>query len=252
MVYVAVALAVLVGVERATGVDATKQVVLVGLSIPMVLIALSAVLLRPGPGRDWMVHFFFSLMLFVPAFFSTLPLLFQIGLVVVRAGGRRDWSGIGFVGFYALVFWGAFLFISRARLTVRPCPRCGRRGLVWALAQQERRWKKAWYYRCTVCDQVCRSLDEIRPATSLRDLGRPSMSPPACPHCGTETLRKVPYAFFWCLSCGSRSKQAYGGPWEEAGLSEDDGFYWLWRLDGGLSGIGRWLNGRRGRSDPPH
>ena len=251
VVYVAVALAFVVAVIRAPGPEQVQQAWILGMLIPAILIGSAALLLRPGPHRDWITSFFWSLSMLVLALFCTLPVLIVAWRGQFLAEIAKRGSMVGPAMFYSLISWGGLLFIARWNLTARPCPGCGRRTLVRAANQQEKHRVKAWYHRCTACNQVCRVPSDDRRGPSIRGAGREAMPRPVCPHCGGETLRRIPYQFFWCLGCRSRYKRARRGAWEEAGQPDDDDFYWLWSLEGSLSRVFRRWSGRGGRSEPP-
>jgi hypothetical protein len=218
VVYVAVVLAWLLAALRTTGsTNGISDSVLRALFMPMVLAGLSALILRPGPHRDWITVFALTGQVIFLANWFTLPPLFL--LYVLPALRKRSWNSqtwnVLIVTLSLCILVGILLLITEARWLIRrECPRCGRKKLLRAVFQRQRRPRTGRYYRCGVCDHHAK-------------ISR-SQYTAGCPSCGKHTLLLEPYSFFWCLNCRARVRRLRGGPWEDATTPADDGFYWLW------------------------
>ncbi len=221
VVYVAVVLAWVLAALRTTGsTNGIRDSLLRVLFIPVVLAGLSALILRPGPHRDWVTAFALTgQFIFLVNWFTLPPLLFLYFLPAFRNATSNIQMWKEFVAILAICILVGLLLvtalIAEAKWLIRrECPRCGRKKLLRALFQIQRRQRTGRYYRCGVCDHHAK----ISRSQYMK----------GCPSCGKHTLLLEPYTYYWCLNCHARLKCLRGGRWEDAPTPADDGFYWLW------------------------
>jgi ribosomal protein L37AE/L43A len=250
VLHAAIALSIVVGFRKLWVRDLWMLALTLSLYIPMASGIVSAVTMRPGPHRDWVTGLCFALPMLDMALYFALASVILARRLIGPFSGWRDWGAIVCPGLSGLMFGATVLLLARRNLALRPCPGCRRRGLVRSALRSMGGRVRAWYICCLSCDLVAPFDVGNRRGISMRDLGsaaEPGENEPACPTCGQETLRRIPYEFFWCLSCLSRYKRIGRGAWEDAGGSEDDRFYWLWSVQGWLTKQIRRIT-RRGRS----
>jgi rRNA maturation protein Nop10 len=223
VVYVAVALALLLAALRTTGPERPKEVFNTVLYMPTMLAMLSALILRPGASRDLIT----ALLVTSQFVFLALPPT-ALGLLTIILKGSlpgppgASWLGVAQLAIalpYCLMFWMGVVALTRWHLIPLRCPHCGRKTLIEPVYRMANdRSVKGLYLRCGVCDSEC-------------FLNR-SQWDQGCPSCGRHTLIPKRYSFYWCLSCQARYKRLRHGVWEEATITQDDGFFWLWSLGG--------------------
>ena len=168
------------------------HVVYASILLPFVLSGLSLLILRPGPGRDWVVAFFWTIFHGLFAILMTASAL----LVLWLRGPVTPIIGMVWLG--SISFFGCLLLLGNAirlgRLYLIPtqCRRCGRKSLIRAaLSHMASNWS-LYYVRCGICDRKDH-LDVSR----IRE---------GCPNCHRPTFILIRYRFYWCLNCHGRFK----------------------------------------------
>jgi hypothetical protein len=221
VVYVAVAVAVLVSTLRTTGPERLQEVISTVVFVPIALLGLSALILRPGPHRVWLAAFFLTSSYALLASFLTAP-----ALLVSVLGRRLPKPGelflLAVLLFCGCLTWIGVVALVRWRLIPSQCPRCGRKTLRNATLHGGlgRTFQGGVYVRCGVCDR--------------ESFVSRSQYAQGCSSCGRHTLRYRRYTFAWCLSCHARYKRAPRAAWEIAADPSDESFLWLWSF-------GEWL-----------
>jgi hypothetical protein len=222
VVYVAAALVALREGRSALGRGNPREVVALLLSVPIAFVLLSALVLRPGPHRDWIAACF--------VFLSLLPLLLvmcAMPLLILVSGGLA----LGLIAAPILILSPIYalgiMAILREHLCPERCPRCRRRCLIRSFQPLLTNRTRYAYGQCGACDAV----------------HFVKVPAPACPKCGRHTLMHRPYKFAWCASCKGRYKRLWLRPWEDVSSTEDDRFYWLWDPVGKLGVI--WSHARK-------
>ena len=199
------------------------HIIYASILLPFVLSGLSLLILRPGPNRDWVVSFFWTI-------FHGLFAIFMIAatLLVLRLRGPVI-PIIGLLWLGSILFLVCFLLLGNAirlgRLHLIPtqCPRCGSKRLLRAaLSHMASNWP-LYYVRCGICDRKDH-LDVSR----IRE---------GCPNCHRPTFILIRYRFYWCLNCHRRFKRLRRGDWEVASTPNDDGHFLLWSLGGSLRNL---------------
>jgi hypothetical protein len=223
IVYVAVTLTVMLA---ASDKSEPRLFDVIGASIvlPLVLSSLSVLLLRPGPSRDWVVAFFWTI------FQGLLAILFAAPTLLVIFMYRRLNGPVGpikgaqlivpIISFYGLLCLGLAVRQGRLYLIPAQCPRCERKRLLRAVLSGIASNWPLYYVRCGICDR--------------RDRLYVSRIREGCPTCHRPTFILIRYRFYWCLECRSRFKRLRRGDWEDASSPEDDGWFLLWSLSGSL------------------
>jgi len=190
---------------------------------PFLLGLFSVVVLRPGPHRDWVLAFFYTLTYtFMLLLCLCLPLAYILTGVSMSkpiGGTWREPITLALSLFAGVFVLSCAMFVGKSFLVPQRCPRCCRKALLRsAVPLFGRIVPRFWHLRCGTCD--CDAL------LNIHRLLQP------CPSCGRETLYVKRYKSYWCLRCHARSKRLRRGDWEYAGLPEEDSYYLLWSLDG--------------------
>jgi hypothetical protein len=188
------------------------------IAVPFVLTAVSVLVLKPGPSRDWVAalfwttgHILFSLMLIL----ATITVMLMNRWPPAPAAIVLTPFLIG-----CLFLSGNAVRVGRQHLLATQCPACEKRRLVRAaLEEMVSDWR---YFRCGICDRT-EHVRILRKADG-RPLGY------ICPYCNRLARRVVRYQFYWCLSCHARFKRLRHGDWEDASKPVDDSHFWLWSV----------------------
>jgi ribosomal protein L37AE/L43A len=250
VLHAAIALSVVVGFRSLWVGDLALLALTLSLFIPIASGIVSAVTMRPGPHRDWVTGFCFAIPMLALAISIARVSVILAPRILGPFSGWREWSTIVGGGLSSLIFGTLALVHTKRNLVLRPCPSCRRRSLVRSAVRSMGGRFRTWYICCLSCDLVTPFDVGNRRGISIRDLGSPAEpgeEEPACPACGEETLRRIPYKFYWCLSCRSRYKRVGRGAWDDADGSDDDRFYWLGSVEGWLTKRIRWIT-RSGRT----
>ena len=214
VLHAAIALSIVVGFRRLWVGDLSMLAVTLSLFIPIASGIVSAVTMRPGPHRDWVTGFCFAIPMLGLAIFIARVTVILAPRIIGPFSSWREWSIIVCGGLSSLIFGTLALVLTKRNLVLTPVPR---------VPQTEPRASgirsmggrfRAWYICCLTCDLVAPFDVGNRRGISMRDLGsaaEPGEDEPACPACGEETLRRIPYKFYWCLSCRSRYKRVGRG-----------------------------------------
>lgn len=230
VVYVAVVLAVLVGVMRTDKPALPEVAFFAALVLPIGLIAVSGLILPPGPHRDWLTN----LLVMVPFLIMLLLILSFMAAVFFACTVRRvpltkifpnPGAAVGTLAFGTFFGLELAIFVAGCikRLIPTDCPCCTRRRLVrHAYSDPVVGYAQGSpnYCQCGVCDA-----DSFLTVAQYRQ---------GCPNCGRHTLVRRRYWFYWCLHCKTRCKRRWHGAWEDASSAQDDRFYWLWSPGGCL------------------
>jgi hypothetical protein len=200
-----------------TGPDDPEAFMLAALLIPCCLLALTALLSRPGPRRDRTAAFFIILdvacIALMPTAYVAAALFLGLPPPKRIAGTWREAVLIAQCLFMGLLLWSAVVAMAERLLTLATCPRCGRPKLVRSF--KSRPVSTDRYFQCGCCDTRCfvsNRADYVQ----------------GCPNCGRHALIAMPYAFYWCLGCRQRCRRLRCRSWEDAASEQDDGSYWLW------------------------
>jgi transcription elongation factor Elf1 len=205
------------------------------IAVPFVLTAVSVLVLRPGPSRDWVTALFwttgqilFSIMLIRPAI--------VIMLMNRWPGAPAGQFRVVTIVLTAFLIGGLFLLgnavrVGRQQLLAMQCPACEKRRLVRAaLEKMTSSWR---YFRCGICDRQ----EHVR-------ISRKSQVCPnnhICPYCNRLARLVVRYRFYWCVSCHARFKRLRHGDWEDASKPVDDSHFWLWSVGRSVQTLFGWI-----------
>jgi hypothetical protein len=237
VLYVAVILALTMPAIRTRGPDRVAFILATVLGVPMAMAAFSALILRPGPHRDWLTCFFVTIPMTFLALVLTIGTLMGAMTTKEIAGTWREPVNWVIWSLVDVLLWVVVIALGRGFLVPKQCPRCRKISLLQAFYLDAERPQNASYghYRCGVCEYEA--------------LLTRSEAHQACPHCGRTTwscLWKAKdgsrrswsyhykYKFYWCLACGARCKQLLPGDRKEATSLEDERYYWLWSFRGWL------------------
>jgi hypothetical protein len=212
VLYVAVALALMIPAIKTYWPKRISMLMGAAALASSAMLPLTALVVRPGPRRDWV---FVLLNLLTWALLVTFLIVdiesISYSIVVILLCGVPSW----------------LLFAQyKEYLIPRKCPRCLRKRVIPSMAQRSSQLYSVY---------ICRSCDFEGPLARQKGF-------PICPSCRQDTLVPVkkPFTYSWCLNCGSRWKQVPPGAVQEASGPEDDRSYWLWSF-------GKWIRTRADR-----
>jgi len=148
-------------VARTSGKDREFALLGAGIGMPIIMAFLSAVVIRPGPSKNFLTIFFFGVSSLVLATWSSQPILLVGQFFLFNPSNYsqslkilspKDWLLITLLpGFY---WWGALMFFSTC--FPRRCPVCHRRALIKAKTVRHALSCAYTYYGCAACGSQCK------------------------------------------------------------------------------------------------